>query len=162
MLQRDRLGSVEGASVEIDHRDRPGRGVGVHARRRVVPARGKLIRLGDIDLGRIAGELGIGADEAKAAGLANRAAGAIAADQPARAERLVTSANGYVFAGLAEVFDAEAAPDLDPQRACASGQNGFELLQLDRHAGAGLARQAVRPFRAIYAVVIKLDTGEMA
>jgi hypothetical protein len=39
LVQHDWLGSVESASVEIDHRDRPRQGEGVHARRRVVPGR---------------------------------------------------------------------------------------------------------------------------
>ena len=69
VLQRDRLDSVEGAAVELDHRDRPGPRVGVHARRRVVAARTELIRISHFDFDGIAGELGIGADELKAATL---------------------------------------------------------------------------------------------
>ena len=47
----------------------PGCAVGVHARRRVVAARGGAVRIGHLDFDGIAGELGLGADELKAASL---------------------------------------------------------------------------------------------
>ena len=97
MLERDRLDSVESAAVELDHGDRAGPRVSVHARRRVVAAQAELIRIGHLDFNGIAGELGIGADELKAAGLAHRAAPAIASDEPAAAKRLGASANGHIF-----------------------------------------------------------------
>ena len=83
MLARDRLGPVESSAVEIDHRDRPGLRIGVHAGERVVAARTKLVRIGQLDIDGIAGELGVGADEVKAASLAHRAAAAVASDEPA-------------------------------------------------------------------------------
>ena len=162
MLERDRLGSVESAPVEIDHRDRPGPRVSIHACRRVVAAQAELIRIGHLDFNGIAGELGIGADELKAASLAHRAAAAIASDEPASAKGLIAGANGHVFVRLVEVLDAEAAPDLDPHRACARGQGGFEGLHVDRHVGAGRTWQAIRPLRGVDVVEVELDAGEMA
>jgi len=102
MLKRDWLGSVESAPVEINHRDRPGPRVGIHARRRVVAAQTELIRIGHIDFNGIAGELGIGADELEAASLANRAAAAITSNEPVSSKSLTASVNGHFFARLIE------------------------------------------------------------
>jgi hypothetical protein len=127
-----------------------------------VAARDELIRVSHLDLNGIAGELGIGADKLKAACLAHGAAAAIAANEPASAKALAAGANGHVFARLIEILDAEAAPDLHPHRACASGQGGFKALQLERHAGASRTWQAIRPLRGVDVVIVELDAGEMA
>src|ERR1700683_1005378 len=97
MLQCDWLDSVESAAVELDHGDRAGPRVRVHPRRRVVAAEAELVRIGHLDFNGIARELGIGAYELKTAGLAHRAAPAIASDQPASTKGLSASANGYIF-----------------------------------------------------------------
>ncbi len=104
MLKRDRLDPVESATVEIDHRDRPGPRVSIHARRRIVAAQAELFRIGHIYFNGIAGELRIGADELKAASLTNRAAAAITSNDPASAKSLTTSANGHFFVRLVKVF----------------------------------------------------------
>ena len=76
MLERDRLGPVEGAAVEVRHGDRPGPGVAVYAFGRVVQARLELVRIDQFNLDRIAGELRLCAGELEAAGTAHRAASA--------------------------------------------------------------------------------------
>src|ERR1700729_2411623 len=110
MLKRDRLVSVESAAVELDHGDRPGPRVSVHAGRRVVAAQMKLIRVSHLDFDRIAGELGIRADELKAAGLAHNASAAITSDEPAPTKSLGASTNSHVFVRRLKIFNAETAP----------------------------------------------------
>src|SRR5436305_1917359 len=86
MLDADRRGAVERTAVEIDHRDRPGLRIGVHARGRVVAARTERCGIGELDLDGIAGEFGIGADEVESADLPHRAAATVATDEPASAK----------------------------------------------------------------------------
>jgi hypothetical protein len=69
-------------------------------------AQAELIRTSHLDFNGIAGELGIGADELKAASLANRAAAAITSNEPASVESFATSANGHVVIRLIELLDA--------------------------------------------------------
>ena len=73
----------------------------------------------------IARELGVGAGELEAGSFANGAAAAITSNEPTSAERLACSAHRHLFIRIADVLDAEAALDVDSDRACASGQGGF-------------------------------------
>ncbi|CEG10500.1 hypothetical protein BN961_03940 [Afipia felis] len=79
VLHRDRLCAVEGAAIEVDHRDRAGLRVGVHARPGIGASDAERLRVCQFHLDRVAGEFGIGAGEFEAASLAHGAAPAIAA-----------------------------------------------------------------------------------
>ena len=79
VFERDRLGSVEGAFIEVHHRDDPWPLIGVHAGGRVVPTCSERIRRGHLDFDRVAGELWLGADELEAASLSH---GASSPSQP--------------------------------------------------------------------------------
>ncbi len=147
MCARDRPGAVERAAVEIHHRDGAGLLIRVHAGRRVMAARAKRIA-GEFDVDGIAGELGIGAGEIEAGGLAHGAAAAVAADQPAAAKRLAAGANANVVVRWRDVRNTKAAPDLGPHRVRARGEDGFQMLHLHRQGGAGRTC-AVRSWQAI-------------
>lgn len=69
----------------------------------------KLVRVHHLDFGGIAGEFRIGADELEAAGLADSAAAAVAADEPAPAKGLASGANDNSFIRLFEALDTERA-----------------------------------------------------
>jgi hypothetical protein len=70
--------------------------------------------------------------------------------------------NGHAFVRLIEALDAESAPDLDSHRDCTRGQDRFEMLHFDRHAGSGRTWQAIQPFRGVDGVVKELDSSEMS
>ena len=122
----------------------------------------ELIGIRHFNFDGIAGELGIGPDEFEAAHFTHRTAAAVASDEPAPTKGLGAGANGHLFARRVEIFDAKATSDVDTHRAGAIGQDGFDLLHTDRHAGAGRAWQTVRPFRGVDVVEEELDACEMS
>jgi hypothetical protein len=63
---------------------------------------------------------------------------------------------------LNDVFDAEAAFDLDPRRNRATGEDRFEMFHLDHRARAGRTWQTIRPLRAVDLVEEELNAGKMA
>jgi hypothetical protein len=91
-----------------------------------VATEAELIRISHLDFNGISGEFGFGADKLKTASLANRAAPAVASDEPASTKSLGPSVKGHVFVRLVHVVDAKPTSDRDPRRVRPSGQDGFE------------------------------------
>ena len=67
-----------------------------------------------------------------------------------------------MFVRLIEILDADGVPGFRSHRTGTRGQNGFEGLQCNHHAGALRTWQAVHPFGVVYVVLIKLDAREMS
>lgn len=161
MFARDGLCAVERAAVEVGHRDGAGRLVGVHARGRVVAAGREFVRIGQLDLHRVAGELGIGADEFDASSFAHGTACAVAADQPLRAEDFAVRVNGDAVIGGVEAVDAATPPDLRARCNGARRQHRFDVFHVDREDGAGRVGLEVWPLRGVDIILKELDAREM-
>jgi hypothetical protein len=162
VFERDRLGPVEGALVEVDHRNGPWPLVGVHARGRVVPTCGECIRPGHLDFDRVARELRLGADELETASLPHRASASIASDEPPRTNRRAAGMDGHSVVGLGEFLDPLSEPDLYAHRAHPDRKDGLQALHAGRQRTGGRPRQAVLPSGRIDLVVEELDAGEVA
>ena len=126
---------MERAAVEVGHRDHPRLPLRVHAGRRGMTAQREHRRVGDLDLDRIARELGLGPHELEAALLAHRAAAAVATHEPARANALLAGMDGDFVVRSLEAVDAVAAPDLDADGERVSGEDALEMLHLDSRVG---------------------------
>ena len=133
--QRDRLGAMECAAVEVDHRDHPWLPLRVHAGRRVMTAEREHRRVGDLDLDRISRELGLGTYELEATLLAHRAAAAVATHEPARAKALLAGTDDDFIVRSLEAFDTMAALDLDSDGERVSGEDALEMLHLGSPVG---------------------------
>ena len=80
-----------------------------NARRRGLPAHAEFLRVGDVDVDRISGELGIGPDELEATLLADGAAAAVASHEKAPAKALLARMDGNFIVLSLEAVDAAAA-----------------------------------------------------
>ncbi|KAG1316876.1 hypothetical protein G6F62_013223 [Rhizopus arrhizus] len=113
--------------------------------------------------GGVAGELRIGSFEAETRLLAHRAAGAVAADQPAAVDGAVC---GRLHSDLILLhlhrLNRAAAIDVHAQPDCALGQYRFQRLQLDRHLRADRRWQPPVPAPAVHVVQRERNAGEVA
>src|SRR5271170_1723061 len=128
MLARDRLGAMECTAVKVDHPDHPWLPLSVHTRRRVMTAQAEFLRVGDFDLDRISRELRLGTYELEVALLPYCAAAAVATHKPTRTDALLAGKDGDFVAERLKAFDTLAAPDLDTDGKCVSGEYALEML----------------------------------
>ena len=152
---------MEGAAVEFDQADDARLPVRVHAARRVLTAHGQRCRLGQIHVYRVAGELGLGADELEAGLLPHPTAPAVAAHEPTCADALLAGTDGDLISLGLEAVDGAAALNLDSDGQRASRQHAFKLLQLAGQLAVGRAGQSVRPARRLDVAVVERDACEV-
>ena len=136
---------MEGAAVEVDHRDHPWLPLRVHTGRREMTAQGEYRRVGDFDLDRISRELGLGTYELEVTLFAYCAAAAVAPHEKARANALFAGTDSDFIVRWLEAFDTMAALDLDSDGERVSGEDPLEMLHFARQLGVGRAWKSVRP-----------------
>lgn len=139
------LRAIERAAVVVHHADVAFRGLEVHARRREGDEpRAQLLGIGDGGPHAVAGELRFGTDEFEAREPTHRTASAIAADEPARRELLLTGLCDRARRVLGDGGDRDAAPDFHAQLGCLLGQQCLDGFEVGHHA---LHRRAGKPVR---------------
>lgn len=121
----------------------------------------KLFRVGNLDLGGVAGKFRLRAGEFKTARLANDTAGAIASHEPSALKRSVAGLNGDAVFGLIKGSQGKPALDRYTQGFRAASQHRFKLIQFRQQTGIGRAGQAVLPLRGVNLAFMKWNAGEV-
>src|SRR5580698_4851345 len=116
-------------AVELQHHQVTWLRLEVHPCGCQVPAWTELLRVGKVNLSRVAGKFWLRTGEFKTARLANNTPASIATHKPFTLKRLVTGVNSHLVLGLMKVSNGKPTLDSYTQGFCAASQHRFKLLQ---------------------------------
>src|ERR1700722_8086486 len=137
-------------------------GLKVHAGCCHVAARMELLRVGNINLGRITSEFRLRTGKFETGCLANNTPASIATHEPFTFKGLITGLNGYYISGLLKVSHGKTALDLHPQSFRAACQHLFKLRHFRNQTGVRRARQAILPLCRVNIAIMKWNAGEVS
>src|SRR5580698_8690107 len=137
VFKREWFWTMSCAAIKLHHHHVIRLRLEVHACECQVAAWAQLLRVGKVNLSRVAGKLRLRTCELETACLAHNTTASIATHEPPTFKRSVTGRNSHPICGLLKVSNAKPALDPYTQVFRAASQHRFKLLHFRQQTGVG-------------------------